>query len=552
MSNHEADSFPDIVGAALRSVNSNEGFDELSEAWLAIVSSLSPDERIRLAPEIRMRCRELVDMFDSLSDPEPDGTLQQAVMVSRMPTIVTSLQFEVLAINEPAAQELGLGIGSRSDMRWLSSSGQDSLREIIRRPLSGAKSILESADGDRTVIVEVVDGNAAGGRHLIFRLIQYSWNEHAGNLLKAAFALTDAEVDVARGILEHAEIDKIAATRNRSVRTVRAQLHSIYQKTGFASQTGLLRLVCFLCAEGRETLPRAVWRDPLDREVVIHDDDGQRIAFTWFGDPEGTPAMLVHGPLTGNLLPSMVQDRLTLAGIKVYSIYRPGFGSSEPGPSGDASADGAKAILAVAKALSLQGIAGIALVNGLIPLARASAQAPGMFSKLLCCGATIPMGPEILAKMPTLRKLVLHLANDAPDAFDLLFRSGYRAARRSGIDFIMRRLHRGSIVDLQTVFSEPNYALLNASVSMVIAQGPDAFAHDMRMSSDTQFAEDLARCAPLRILAGREDTVYPIAEVSRYAAKAGFELLEVPNAAQTVYLSHPELVADEIIATVKR
>lgn len=68
--------------------------------------------------------------------------------------------------------------------------------------------------------------------------------------------LTSAETEVVQALAEGACPKRIACRRDVSICTVRAQLHSIYEKTGQRTQTGVI-VACFLSGESASGLTSA-------------------------------------------------------------------------------------------------------------------------------------------------------------------------------------------------------------------------------------------------------------------------------------------------------
>lgn len=65
----------------------------------------------------------------------------------------------------------------------------------------------------------------------------------SASLVQGLFDLTPAEARVARRIAEGATVDEIAQASGTAVSTVRAQLRSVFAKTGFARQADIVRLL---------------------------------------------------------------------------------------------------------------------------------------------------------------------------------------------------------------------------------------------------------------------------------------------------------------------
>lgn len=68
------------------------------------------------------------------------------------------------------------------------------------------------------------------------------WHDAAPAILRTAFGLSAAETDVALALARGETRDEIAATRNTSVQTVKAQLKSIFGKVGVNREVELVAM----------------------------------------------------------------------------------------------------------------------------------------------------------------------------------------------------------------------------------------------------------------------------------------------------------------------
>ena len=187
------------------------------------------------------------------------------------------------------------------------------------------------------------------------RALDLNWSDQVATTLKDSFGLTDAELEICRLLLDTRETAQIAQVRGTSILTVRTQLRTIFEKTETATQVDLIRMIALLCTNFRASeIGRAGWVDPYGHEEIFRDADGRKIAFSWTGDPEGRPALLVHGMVTGYALMEEGVDELHRQGIKLYTITRPSFGNSDPGGLDDPIRHAASAIVSLARHLRIE------------------------------------------------------------------------------------------------------------------------------------------------------------------------------------------------------
>lgn len=546
-----------IIDAGYRSVNDPTAFDDLVLAWKARIDAVRDGQANKLlSPALEQHCEQLVKLLDTFQDTlhlnEHDTFVRQAMG----PAFVLSPNGTVIALNEAAASFFGLAVGQRSNLDMFAEESRIALRAI--RETCGnrgntSRAILRCEGDDehlRLVDARIIATRGQTDPAIALKLIGFDWSDSIQDLMMLAFDLSAAEAQVVGLLYRHADLGVVAEARGTSVRTVRTQLHQVFEKTGVGGQVELIRMVSLICAQesGRNS-PLAEWRDPLGREHFFLDQSGRKICWTWMGAERGKPAILCHGPMTGNILLPELEDYLRSAGVKLYAIVRPGFGQSDPGETGDAQHDGADAILALAQHLELKQTVGIGLVNGIIPLLYARRKNPAYIRRLLCVGSSIPVAALETDKLPKMQSTIYQLAESSQDAFDAFSRTGYRAVMSSGPEYFLSRMYEGSPADQQLLKNQDVFALLKSSTSMVVTQGYKAFYQDMMMSM-FDFSEALDGEANLTMLAGTQDPVYDLSRVLRYARNMGFEAIQVPEAGQMICHSHYELVAQMIVDSI--
>ncbi|MEM1050669.1 MAG: alpha/beta fold hydrolase [Pseudomonadota bacterium] len=541
-----------IIEAGYRSINNPAAFDDLVTAWKQRIDALATGAvRDLLSPALAQHCDELVKLLDTVGEPLMLSEHDSFVRKASGPAMVVSPAGTIIAINQSAADRFELAVGQRARFDFLdfaSKAAFDQLREGCRKPANLYRAILQTEDRDVPDLLDaqIVATNRNAMHAVGLRTLGYEWSDDVRELMILAFELSDSEADVVGLLYQHADLARIAELRRTSVRTVRTQLHQIYSKTGTGGQVELIRMVALICAqEGRQESVLAEWRDPLGRECSFIDRHGNTISYTWMGAPEGEPAVLCHGPMTGHTFKPELIATLRAQNVKLYAIIRPGFGNSSAITNQPAHEAGAQAVLALADHLSLNDIVGIGLVNGIVPLIHASAARPGLFRTLLGLGSTAPIQPDRFDEQPAMQATIFRLAHESPSAFDAFIRTGYRAALNKGPEYVLSRMYEGSPAD-QAVLADPDtLALLKASTAMVMTQGHEAFIADVLMVSH-DFRTALKSAAPLTMICGGSDPIYRIANMRDFADENKIEIVEVAGAGQTVYHTHAHDTANAI------
>ena len=166
------------------------------------------------------------------------------------------------------------------------------------------------------------------------RTSELGWPESLTTLLKEAFKLTLAEVEVVRALVEGKSLKEIGLERNRSFETVRAQTRSILAKTETRSQTELIRITLSLMDVVNDATSTQRPEDsdtrrlePLPFQTMVQPGN-RRYDFIEFGDPKGRP--LVFLPIDYGLIrwPASAEREAINRNIRVIAPVRAGFGHS--------------------------------------------------------------------------------------------------------------------------------------------------------------------------------------------------------------------------------
>lgn len=551
-----ADELP-IIEAAYRLLAEPDAFDQLIEAWRERIEAHEAHLLDSLETEQLARSSAMVtDLFKRLPEDAAAEGIEQHIRNLPSPALVISLTNQVVAANAAAADRFDVAVGRETALNWLDLSAfseLDGLRRAARLNGNHSQVIMRLAESDgagELAEARIIRPNAEIEALIFIRVLANPWNVRVGRMLREAFGLTDAEVEIAKALYHQPDPAQVAQMRGTSLRTVRNQLQQIFDKTQASGQVELVRLIALLCANtADQASPQARWTDPLGRERLFQDRLGRTLAYSWMGREGGRPALLTHGPLSGYVLAPEIEAEVAAAGIQIFTICRPGFGNSDPG-TGNALDDGANAILALADHLDLHDCLGIGLVNGIVPMIEAAAREPARINRLLGIGATFPLMPKDLVHLPTVQRTVFALAYKQAKALNVIVAAGLRLARRYGFEFVLARMAAGSPADRKVLFDPANLARVMASTSMVAAQDGTAFTRDLSLMFH-DFRPSLSPDCPLHMLAGEDDPIFPLSGVIALAEAGPCSFEPVPNAAQGVYHSAPQQVARAIcMATI--
>jgi DNA-binding CsgD family transcriptional regulator len=162
--------------------------------------------------------------------------------------IVLDKRGDVLLLNSYAEHILKGGLDlSSDDQRWARGAIKSLLQRAESRfKLENDSWVMMPSTGVRPLVLHAVQiaGSLDEGPHTVLILIDLSETpQPRADALKKMFGLTEAEIKLARAIARGEAPDDIAKAHGVKVGTVRAQLASVFAKTGTTRQAELVALL---------------------------------------------------------------------------------------------------------------------------------------------------------------------------------------------------------------------------------------------------------------------------------------------------------------------
>ncbi len=478
-----------IVAESFRVVSDVAAWDSLMHAWEEKLARAGLGDNF-LSGEQRLKKHYSVirSLLDKVGVPVVDDPVERAVASVGEPAMVLSENFRVIAINPEGRDAFGIEQGQVAHLSWLSGAWHGQFRALVATPAGGRNiqhHIVQTEFNGGQGYAEVFPVMSPGIKtpFTAVRELTISWSENVAHVLVEAFGLTEAEVDTARQLYLSGDIAKVADLRGVNIRTARLQLSHIFAKTETRNQIELVRLLVLLGARlaARARGPSLAWTDPLGREKIIIRADGRKLAYTWMGDPDGTPALFVHGVVNGYLYPDAFEATLKAQRIKLYVLTRPGCGNSDADPHADPCLDLASAISDLCTALSLRNIVGAAIHAAVIPMSLLAASANNPFSAIVAFGRFLPYSAKLYARIPKPTRTLIWLAFNAPWSADVIGRHAWRAVVQNGVDWYIERAYREMPFDFSTTKNQEISALMRNACAFTFRQGHDIFFDDLRL-----------------------------------------------------------------------
>ena len=435
--------------------------------------------------------------------------------------------FTIAAVNRPATEILGIAQGDSIKKLDIEPEHHLELREAINNVtgrFAAKPSLLRfvSPRSERPMVFHVtqLSGPSFKRTFALVRTTELGWPDNLSVMIRDAFQLTGAEIDIVRALAEGKSLKAIAAERGRSHETVRSQVRSILAKTETRSQGELVRITLGLMevvsgtAEGgkRETAHSNALKPIPFQSMKM--PDGRRYDWIEFGDPEGRPVVFFSLDYGMIRWPIAAQTAAEQRKIRVISVVRAGFGHSSQLPqkvdyAGETGADA----LRLLKHLGIRRAAVIALGADLRYAMRMAIAEPDQVTGILGCSAALPaMTAAQYERMHKWHRFILANARYAPKILPFLVKAGFSLAKRIGRERFFESVNAESPADMRA-FADPEVraAILMGS-EICLSDWHTAHVAFSRecIDSETNWAATVRACkVPVRLLQGGQDPQSP-------------------------------------------
>ena len=339
----------DVITKLYSAVMDNNNFPELFAAWDEFV-----DEVFQVDPDEAKLWQSLLnEHFDQagklmfVSKPSLAEEKQSFVDKQPFPAILFNAKFRVVTKNGQADQIWPQDLDSDILSAFLPPFDPKRNMSLEYRGPDNVDPVLVSlnigAETQSHVVMAVIhsvefpSGDGASAEKLyVLRIATPRWYPELGRMLSNTYGLTDAELEVAKGLYQNQNLNSIAEERCRSIRTVRTQLSHIFEKTGASSQAELIGMISNLgqileagkSGDEVESLVPRFTSSPQDvKTMTCTSAEGHSLSFVTYGDPKGKPVLSLQPTI-----PPEMTDRFRQAavdsGIRFITPFKPGSGQS--------------------------------------------------------------------------------------------------------------------------------------------------------------------------------------------------------------------------------
>lgn len=357
----------------------------------------------------------------------------------------------------------------------------------------------------------------------------------AGACLLLALGLTRAEAAATLHISEHAIKDELSA---------------LFDRFDLRSATDLSRLtteaVVLLGVAGNRNLTAgASWGALRPLRFVNRRDQAGRIALSDFGPASGQPTLLFHSAATGSLLDRRLVRALQSRGLRPIAIERPGYGLTDA-PERDADGASLSDLLTVMDAFGLKKVR-LVCRGGEDAALRLGLEHPERIERAVLINPFTPYAVD--SRWDGFMNGAKWLFVRQPHMIDVLARFlGSRLSPQT-----LERLLRNSLSS-----SPADTALLNdptvvedyvESARLVALRSTWGFTHEQKGYLSWTPPRLPDGSAWTRLI-GEQDVLYRAGDADALwnAALPGHRLIRRADAGRMLHASHPDLVAEALLA----
>lgn len=558
---------PELLQAIYQTAVTPENYEELMARWQdRIEAALAglPAERLNADGD-------LIDVSEALPHLETSSRILDRLGrtaqdgVSRPRHVQDGLHLlldaggRVVWHNPRTARLLGLQAGIGIDRLPLDADARQRLSEALPG-LAGSDPMGRQAGGALAFLLHMPDGEpvhmvatrAAEPGLVVLRSAASRWTALLGEMMREAFDLSGAEIDIVALLVEGADLPEIAAARERSLNTVRTQLKAILRKTRTRSQAAVIRLALGLAAH----LPELGSGERRRSDVAFIDlPSGRRMPWRRLGPERGRPILFLHGMLDGIAVTDAAHDLLLRHGLQLIAPERPFFGSAPgapwpPAEMVDRFADDLEALCAH---LRLEAPVVLGHMAGAVYAFGLAARHPGRVRAIVTVSGGVPiLSPRQFEVMSARQRVVAFTARYAPAALPFILRAGIRQIDAGGEHRFVTALYQNSPRDMAALRRQEVFDIVTDGVRYAVEQGARAFEIDSwHVVRDWSSWVEASTC-PVHLLHGRGDPVVAADTVEAFAARLGprAHLRMIEDGGQLIYHTHPEAIMATLVAAL--
>ncbi|MFC7097672.1 alpha/beta fold hydrolase [Halobaculum marinum] len=236
------------------------------------------------------------------------------------------------------------------------------------------------------------------------------------------------------------------------------------------------------------------------------------VSYAEYGDPDGSPAVFLHGTPGSRVLAALFDDAAREFGVRVVSVDRPGYGRSTPWPS-RSLADTETFVEAVLDDVGVDR-AGVVAFSGGGPHALAlAATAPDRVREVDVVSGAVPTASGV--DTPTPIRVLGTLARRTPRLLGTLLRGQAWLAGRASPAVVLAQYTTGDEHEL----TDREAAIVRRDFVTAFDRGAAGAVTELATTTgEWDIPLEAVEC-PVRLWHGDDDTNVPLAGAERLAAR---------------------------------
>jgi len=344
-----------------------------------------------------------------------------------------------------------------------------------------------------------------------------AWPSYLGPILSDLFDLTNAEIEVVRLLVQGKRIEQIADSRSTTKTTVRAQLRSIFAKTGTETQLDCVRTVFGLAImhdtdEGQllATRIQAAQETPFfPRDSQLHIctlKNKRQIEYSDFAASDGQVVLFYHDQAFGDVWFCDAVSEAKRLGLRVIGPRRPGFGRTTlyPGQWSEPRKF-APEVIELLDDLGIDKVTLLTLSSGLVHGLALAELIPERIAAITAAHPLLPVRSDgDLEGTNGYNYLIPHTRLHFPHAIRFLCKAGFAFVSASGPGAFGKAVMRASPWDVEWIS--------RVDILPVMEKGRRVHEHQGYVGNfgDISYAKDwsdlLENCPiPVRLVIGEND-----------------------------------------------
>ncbi len=570
MNNHveKDDNIDDLIGRIYDVALDPARYEEMLDTWDSTVWPLDFEAPVK-GDNVLKHFQRADAVLSRIETATPTSDVEAMLaQFQNVAAVVFERKLTVAGINSGAEHLLGLASGDPMSALPIEPDDRAILTRQVSKMLadpSAAPSIfrVRAKDSDAFMIFQMRRVALPNGEPVIAAVTSdIRWPSGFEGILRDAFGLSGAEIEVTRLLLDCSSVKEVADARGRSVDTIRAQIKTILSKTEVHGQVELVRLILSMMdiaavTQDETSIPKAISAgsgglQPLPYHTIFNAED-RRLDYLLLGDPSGIPVLYLGTEFSFVRWHADAEAEAAKRGLRIISPVRGGYGASDPIPD-DAPfcRTVATDILAVLDAENVKNLPVVAFGDDTLFAIEVENIRPGTVNAVVAPGGALPyLNRQQVERMDKWHRFIQAAARYTPNVLPFLVRMAMKLIRRVGLPSFLKTVFSSSVADSRTLQLPGVTDALIAGCETAVSEEYDA---SEAFTRQTMFEQDDANVDfihsakdkfPVHYLCGLQDPSMPAQTLAEHQEE--FDWIDFrlyPDSGQLLIFEHWNDVLD--------